>query len=180
MKKETVENIKKEFLAFKSKAGKPAFIACFGKTFVNEHEESYKISEEIAETIVEQGFGVIHGGYIGSMEAVSRGANVAIAKDQKKNQFWNIGVPMKTFDDDIKRSESMHLPSAEDILDRKRILVEMSDACVVLPVGGIGTLLEVLDVFHMYQIAEKFGATENLLVRSNRASQYSCATQGQQ
>ena len=37
MSKSNVENIKNEFLLFKEKAGKPRYVACFGKTFVDEN-----------------------------------------------------------------------------------------------------------------------------------------------
>jgi len=99
----------------------------------------------------------MHGGYIGTMEAVSEGANIAIQKDMHKNENWNIGVPMKTFDKDLKRADCKQLSASENILDRKRILVENCDACVVLPIGGIGTLLEVIEIFHINQINTKFG-----------------------
>ncbi len=155
--KSSLEAIKKEFLLFKEKAHCLSYIACFGKTFVGEEEENYKTSQEIGRLVVNSGFGVIHGGYIGTMQAVSNGANEGIKQDENKNAFWNIGVPMKTFDKDVKRADCSQLTATENILDRKRVLVEMCDACVVLPVGGMGTLLEVIEIFHVNQINSKFG-----------------------
>lgn len=152
-----LEEIKKEFLSFKEKAGNPAYVACFGKTFVDENDENYKISQNIGQLIVENGFGVLHGGYVGTMQAVSNGANISIKSDFKKNKFWNIGVPMITFDKDVKRADASQLTATENILDRKRILVEMCDVCLALPVAGFGTLLEVIEIFHINQINSKFG-----------------------
>lgn len=157
MSKYDVENIKNEFLLFKEKAGKPRYVACFGKTFVDEDNPNYDISKKIGKLIIENGFGILHGGYIGTMQAVSSGANESIKLDPKKNEFWNIGVPMKTFDADVKRADCVHLTATENIFDRKRILVEMCDVCVVLPVGGMGTFLEVVELFHINQINSKFG-----------------------
>lgn len=150
-------NIQKELLEIKEQAGNPKYISCFGKTFVEKDAPEYQTSKDIGEIIVDNGFGIMHGGYIGTMEAVSEGANISIQKDQNKNENWNIGVPMKTFDKDLKRADCKQLSASDNILDRKRILVENCDACVVLPIGGIGTLLEVIEIFHINQINTKFG-----------------------
>lgn len=160
----TLEDIKKEFLALKEESSCSYFAACFGKTVVDPSDISYKTAEEIGEIVIESNLGVLHGGYTGTMEAVSNGANRAIDKDITKNKGWNVGVPMKSFDERIKRADSKHLTPAENILDRKRILVDMCDLCVVLPVGGMGTLLEVLEIFHVNQINEKYGGIINPII----------------
>lgn len=151
------EDLEKAFVDYRIKAGSPAYVACFGKTFLEPDSEAYKLSEEVGAMIIENGFGVLHGGYIGSMEAVSNGANIAIRKDASKNEFWNIGVPMEIFDGNVVRASSVHLPPARDIFDRKKALTSFCDTCVVLPSGGVGTLLEALELLHVNQIAEKFG-----------------------
>lgn len=153
----TFDKLETEFKIFKEKAGGVSYVACFGKTFLDKESEEFKLAESVAETIVDNGFGVIHGGYCGVMEASSNGANRAIAKDEKKNSYWNIGVPMKTFDAELSHSSAINLPSAENIGDRKKALIEFCDICVVLSSGGFGTLLESLEIFHNDQIAEKFG-----------------------
>lgn len=157
MTQPSFEDLTDSFKKYSADAGNPAYIACFGKTFLEPESEAYKLSERIAEVIVENGFGVLHGGYIGAMEAVSQGANAAISKDPSKNEYWNIGVPLELIDGELKRSSSVHLPAAKDIFDRKKALVTLCDACVVLPSGGFGTLLETLEIFHPNQLAEKFG-----------------------
>ena len=153
----SIEEVKKEFLSFKHRAGNPDYVACFGKTFVDENDQNYLVSKNIGKLIVESGFGVLHGGYVGTMQAVSIGANEAIKESAGKNQFWNVGVPMSAFDNDVKRADCSQLTATENILDRKRILVEMCDICVALPVAGFGTLLEVIEIFHVNQINSKFG-----------------------
>jgi len=155
--KTSFEDLEKTFANYGTKAGSPAYIVCFGKTFLEPASEAYKLSEKVGAMIIENGFGVLHGGYTGSMEAVSSGANTAVRKDASKNAFWNIGVPMQIFDGNVARASSVHLPPANDIFDRKKALISFCDACVVLPSGGIGTLLEALELLHVNQIAEKFG-----------------------
>ena len=41
-------------------------------------------------------------------------------------------------------------------MDRKKALTHFCDACIVLPSGGIGTILEAIELFHLNQLAEKF------------------------
>ena len=150
-------HLKKSFLEYRKKAGNINYVACFGKTFLDKRSHEYGLAENAAELIIENGYGIIHGGYCGAMEALSYGATKAIIKDKKKNKYWNIGVPMVTFDKELKRSSEINLPPAKDISDRKKALIDFCDICVVLPTGGFGTILESLEIFHMNQIAEKFG-----------------------
>lgn len=158
MKKNNEFNdLKKYFRDYKKKAGNISYIACFGKTFLDKKSREYELADHVAEMVVKNGFGVIHGGYTGVMEASSNGADKAIKKDRRKNKYWNIGVPMATFDKELKRSSKTNLPPAKDISDRKKALIEFCDICVVLPSGGFGTILESLEIFHMNQLAEKFG-----------------------
>lgn len=151
------KSLVKAFNGFKKKAGDIKYVACFGKTFLSVDEPEYKVAQIVAKTIVSSGYGVIHGGYVGAMKAVSDGARLAISENSKANDYWNIGVPMKTFDASLERSSIVNLPTARDISDRKKALVELCDVCVVLPSGGFGTLVEALDIFHNNQLTEKFG-----------------------
>ena len=151
------EKIRESFNKYKQKAKVDKYIACFGKTFISKSSLEYRMSKKIGYLNIKQGFGVIHGGYSGVMEAISFGADKAINEFDAANKYWNIGVPMKTFDKSLKRSSRVNLPACNDILDRKRALIELCDICVVLPSGGIGTVLETLGIFHLNQIAEKFG-----------------------
>jgi predicted Rossmann-fold nucleotide-binding protein len=149
-----MENV---FRNYKKRAGNIPYVSCFGPTFIDPCDPVCKMAEKFGEYLIESGFGVVHGGYCGVMEAVSKGADRAINKDKRKNKYWNIGVPMVTFDQELKRSSMVNLPSAVDIFDRAKALVLFGDICVVFPKGGFGTVLEFLGVFHSNQIAKKFG-----------------------
>jgi len=151
------KDLEKDFLNYKKEAGDVLYVSCFGKTFLDNETSEYKLAEKVSGVIIDNGFGVLHGGYSGVMEAVSKGAVNAIKKDKTKNKYYNIGVPMHVFDRELTRSAEINLPPAKDISDRKKALVEFCDICVVLPSGGFGTMVEVLEIFHLNQIAEKFG-----------------------
>ncbi|EKE25899.1 MAG: hypothetical protein ACD_5C00008G0010 [uncultured bacterium] len=151
------KDLKKSFRYHKKKAGDIKYVACFGKTFLEKEHDTYDISLNIGKCLIENGFGVLHGGYSGAMEAVSKGAEIAIQDSSDKNNSWNIGVPMEMFDRELNRSSKINLPPAKDIVDRKKALTHFCDACVVLPSGGIGTVLEAIELFHLNQLAEKFG-----------------------
>ncbi len=153
-----IDELKASFEHYKEQGGSQLYAACFGKTFIDSESTAYREATAIGKLAIEKGFGVLHGGYSGLMDAVSTGASEAIA-GRGLSPNWNIGVPMYTFDADtkIKRTESVHLPAARDIYARKEALVTFNDVCIVLPVGGFGTLLETIDIFHANQLAEKFG-----------------------
>ena len=151
------QNLKESFLCYKNNAGDISYVACFGKTFLDPQSQDYQNAKMISEFLVGKGLGVIHGGYSGIMEAASKGAQKAIANDPDKNHYWNIGVPMKTFDQELARSAKINLPAAVDISDRKKALIEFCDLCLVFATGGVGTLLESIEIIHNNQIAQKFG-----------------------
>lgn len=154
--KNSFEQIESAFVEFKKKAGNPYYVAIFGKTFLDENTQEYKLARKVAYKVIEIGFGVLHGAYAGVMKAVNEGAESAIRK-LKKNEYFNVGVPLKMIDQELPRSSNINLPPAETIGDRKKALIEFCDVCVVMPSGGFGTMLESLEIFHMNQLAEKFG-----------------------
>jgi len=145
------------FTNYKSQAGNPMYISCFGKTFIDQGSEEYVISQEVGKRLVEEGFGVIHGGYTGVMEAVSKGADSAIEAMSDRNEYYNIGVPFSVIKDELPLSSRINLPEVDNVLDRAQVLIDSSEAVVVMPSGGVGTLVEVLDVFHQNQLNQKFG-----------------------
>jgi predicted Rossmann-fold nucleotide-binding protein len=154
--KTTFEQIEKNFIDFRKRAENPSYIAIFGKTFLDRNSEEYRLTKEVAYKVIESGFGVIHGSYGGIMRAANEGAEAAIKK-MGKNEYLNIGVPLRMIDKELSRSSKINLPAAETIGDRKKALTEFCDACIVMPSGGFGTMLESLEIFHMNQLAEKFG-----------------------
>ena len=74
-----------------------------------------------------------------------------------KSDYLNIGVPLRMIDKELARSSKINRPAAETIGDRKKALIEFCDACIVMPSGGFGTILESLETFHMNPLAEQFG-----------------------
>ncbi len=151
------KDLEKTFLRYKKNTGNVSYVSCFGKTFLDNDTKEYKLAEEASGIVVENGFGVLHGGYSGVMEAVSKGAKIAIDNNKLRNKYYNVGVPMRVFDKELERSSEVNLPAAKDISDRKKVLVECCDICLVLPSGGFGTLVETIEIFHLNQLAEKFG-----------------------
>ncbi|MFA5871759.1 MAG: LOG family protein [Parcubacteria group bacterium] len=163
LQKVSFEQIEKAFMEFKEKANNPYYVAIFGKTFLDETTDEYKLTKEVARKVIENDLGVIHGAYTGVMKAASQGADAAIQKSNK-SEYLNIGVPMKTFDEELPKASRINLPAAETIGDRKKALIEFCDVCVVMPSGGFGTMLESLEIFHMNQLAEKFGGKVRPLI----------------
>ncbi len=111
-------------------------IAIFGGSSVPEGSPEYRAAYRLGRRLAQAGFAVVTGGYIGTMEAVSRGAYEAGGHV--------IGVPCAT----IERWRPVapnpwiheHWP-AETLLDRLRHLVHRTHGAIVLP-GGVGTLTE--------------------------------------
>lgn len=156
METQTFKTLENSFVDYKRQSGARGYVGCFGKTFVPEEHIDFALAREVGAQIVANDFGVIHGGYIGIMKAVSLGADEAIKSDGLKNKYWNIGVPFAVFDNELPRAAEINLPPASDLLDRIKALLTFCDACIVLPSAGFGTLAEVVLLFHLNQLAEKF------------------------
>ena len=113
----------------------PKKIVIFGASSPVEGDEEYNLAYEVGKLIGELGFTVINGGYIGTMEASSKGA--------KENGGKAIGVTSKTLTYSPPNKYNDEVMEAEDLFERIRIMVEMGDAFVVLK-GSTGTLTELL------------------------------------
>ena len=150
------KNLEDSFAEYKRLSGACGYVACFGKTFISEDHPDFSFAQEVSKQVIASGFGVIHGGYLGIMKGVSIGADTAIKNDGSKNTYWNIGVPLTIFDDELCRVAEINLPPASELLDRIKALLTFCDACIVLPSAGFGTLAEAILLFHLNQIAEKF------------------------
>lgn len=123
-------------------------ISIIGKSTVDSNSQEFKMIHSLAKKLVENGRGVIHGGYAGGiMEAVSNGAHEAIQENNLSKEF-NLGIHEERFDKDWPRVEGAHFSDpSKDIFDRLR-LVTAGDVVVVAPIGGDGTALEVDIVIH--------------------------------
>lgn len=143
-------------IEIKSKTGKK-YVAIFGKTFIDSTSSEYIKLQEFSGKVIENNFGVIHGGYIGLMRAVSDGANSIINKNNIDKEL-NIGVPEEKLEaNGILKSDCIHTVPANGIMERVNTLIQLSDYVVISEKGGFGTLLEMVGVFHMNQLNKKFG-----------------------
>ena len=126
-------------------------VSIFGSARTKPEDEYYELAIEIAEGIVNAGYGVITGGGPGIMEAGNKGAhraegtsvglNIALPFEQHDNAYID---PDKNLDFDY-------------FFVRKVMFVKYSQGFVVMP-GGFGTLDELFEALTLIQThkIEKF------------------------
>ncbi len=112
-------------------------VSVFGGSQPQPGSAPYEEARQLGRLIAEQGHTVLTGGYIGTMEAVSRGAAEAgghvIGVTCKEIEDWRaIGANAWV-------KEEMH---KETLLERLECLIKECDAALALP-GGPGTLVEI-------------------------------------
>jgi uncharacterized protein (TIGR00730 family) len=112
-------------------------ISVFGGSQPKEGESAYTEAMELGRLLAEHGHTVLTGGYIGTMEAVSRGAHEAgghvIGVTCADIEAWRpVGVNRWVIEERRKKT----------LIDRLQALIEGCDAAVALP-GGAGTLTEI-------------------------------------
>ena len=117
-------------------------ITVFGSSQPAPGSAAYEQARLLGRLLAEAGYGVINGGYSGTMQGVSQGVAEAGGRV--------VGVTCAVFDGQRPGgnrflTEAIHAP---DLLARLRKLVELGDAYVVLH-GGIGTLLELFLVWNL-------------------------------
>lgn len=138
----------------KQRSGIQRYASLFGKSVIDSGSSEYAAIKEITRYLIAQGWGVIHGGYVGgAMSAVSEVANELI-KEKNLSPYLHIAVPQADHDNYWTRvEEAMFTNPAEDIFERLR-MITTSDIAMILPKGGMGTQLELTTVFHENQIKE--------------------------
>lgn len=150
-------------IEIKKKTGKK-YVVIFGKTFIDSTSREYTGLQEFSSKVIENDMGVIHGGYIGLMKAVSDGANIVINKNNKSKEL-NIGVLEEKLEaNGVPKSDCTHTVPAKGIMERVDTLIQLSDYVVISEKGGFGTLLEMVGVFHMNQLNKKFGGVVRLII----------------
>ena len=112
-------------------------ISVFGGSQPKEGDAAYTEAIELGKLLAQRGHTVLTGGYIGTMEAVSRGASEAgghvIGVTCETIENWRrVGVNRWVKEERRKKT----------LLERLQVLIEESDAALALP-GGPGTLTEV-------------------------------------
>jgi uncharacterized protein (TIGR00730 family) len=112
-------------------------ISVFGGAQPKEGEAAYTEALELGRMLAERGHTVLTGGYIGTMEAVSRGANEAgghvIGVTCEDIEEWRKVKANSWVKEEIRR---------KTLVERLHTLIHESDAAFALP-GGAGTLAEI-------------------------------------
>ncbi|RKE94863.1 LOG family protein [Ichthyenterobacterium magnum] len=126
-------------------------VSIFGSARTKPDHKYYKLATEIAEKIVNHGYGVITGGGPGIMEAGNKGAHIAGGT----SVGLNIELPFEQHDNPyIDSDKSLDF---DYFFVRKVMFVKYSQGFVVMP-GGFGTLDELFEAITLIQTnkIEKF------------------------
>ncbi len=122
-------------------------ITVFGGASPKAGEPAYQEALLLGRLLGEAGHTVLTGGYIGTMEAVSRGANEAgshvIGVTCEEIESWR-GVKANRWVAEELRFTTLH--------ERLLALVKECDAAIALP-GGIGTLAEISVMWNNMYVA---------------------------
>lgn len=131
-------------------------VTIFGSARVKQSNPYYKMAEEIAYQLVQQGYGVITGGGPGIMEAGNRGANRAKGKSVGLNIYLPHEQKGNIYIDPDK------LITFDYFFVRKVMFVKYSQGFIVMP-GGFGTLDELTEALTLIQ-TKKIGRFPIVLV----------------
>jgi uncharacterized protein (TIGR00730 family) len=108
-------------------------------------EEYYRVAEELAELIIQKGYGIMHGaGIIGLMGSLIRGCS------KQGGRITGV-VPESLNKSFIVNDKAQILIVTEDMKSRKAYLRDHSCAFIALA-GGFGTLEEVAEVITLKQL----------------------------
>jgi uncharacterized protein (TIGR00730 family) len=118
-------------------------VAIFGSSRIKENDPYYNISVQLAEKIVQKGFGIITGGGPGIMEAANEGARTSSGK----SCGLCIDVPNEAPNPFI---DNEYLLKFRYFFVRKVMFVRYAQAFVVLP-GGYGTMDELFEALTLIQ-----------------------------
>ena len=112
-------------------------ISVFGGSQAKPDSPAYEEARQLGELLARQGHIVLTGGYIGTMEAVSRGAYKAgghvIGVTCAEIERWRVGSANQWVQEECRM---------ETLMERLQFLVQECDAGIALP-GGPGTLTEI-------------------------------------
>ncbi|MGB0949318.1 MAG: TIGR00730 family Rossman fold protein [Marinirhabdus sp.] len=119
-------------------------VSIFGSARTKPDHKYYKLTEEIARKITENGYGVITGGGPGIMEAGNKGAHLAGGT----SVGLNITLPFEQHNNPyIDSDKSLDF---DYFFVRKVMFVKYSQGFVVMP-GGLGTLDEFFEAITLIQ-----------------------------
>ena len=126
-------------------------VSIFGSARTKPDHPHYKLTVDIAEKIVELGFGIITGGGPGIMEAANKGAKNALGPSVGLCIELPFEQTINKYIDDDKSLDFDYF------FVRKVMFMKYAQAFVVMP-GGFGTLDELFEALTLIQTkkAEKF------------------------
>lgn len=119
-------------------------VSIFGSARTKPDHKYYQLADEVAQRIVEHGYGIITGGGPGIMEAGNKGAHIAGGT----SVGLNIELPFEQHDNPyIDSDKSLDF---DYFFVRKVMFVKYSQGFVVMP-GGFGTLDELFEAMTLIQ-----------------------------
>lgn len=121
--------------------GKEKIVTIFGGSRCREDSAEYKEAEEVGGRLAEAGFTICTGGYLGVMEAASRGAR------EKGGRV--LGIVMNQFKGEPNRFLTDKV-ATDHFYDRLQNLIQRSVGFVALR-GGMGTVTEISLVWNKLQ-----------------------------
>jgi len=134
--------------SFPQLSGRPGFrVTVFGGSQPKPDEEAYQQAYELGQLLGSAGYAVLTGGYMGTMEAVSRGVAesgghvIGVTCDEIES--WRLSKHNRWV------QEEWRYPT---LRERLYALVDACDAAVALP-GGVGTLAEIAVMWSQMQIS---------------------------
>ena len=122
-------------------------ISIFGSARTPNTHNNYKLACEIAQRIVDLGFGIITGGGPGIMEAANKGAQEAGGA----SVGLTIDLPFE--ENNNKYIDKDRMIKFDYFFVRKVMFVKYAQAFVVLP-GGFGTLDELMEAITLIQTSK--------------------------
>lgn len=131
-------------------------VSIFGSARTHYNDKYYKIAEDIAYKLVQNGYGVITGGGPGIMEAANKGAK----KGSGKSVGINIDLPFEQRPNQYIDADK--LITFDHFFVRKVMFMKYAQGFIVLP-GGFGTFDELFEAMTLIQ-TKKIGKFPIVLV----------------
>src|SRR5512139_1340783 len=121
-------------------------ISIFGGSQPKEGDAAYAEAQELGKLLAQRGHTVLTGGYIGTMEAVSRGAHEAgghvIGVTCEDIERWRKVGANSWVKEEIRK---------KTLIERLHVLIHESDAAMALA-GGAGTLTEIALMWNLMHV----------------------------
>ena len=140
-------------------------ISVFGGSQPKEGDSAYTEAHELGRLLAQHGHTVLTGGYIGTMEAVSRGANEAgghvVGVTCEDIEAWRAVKPNQWVKEERRE---------KTLIGRLQLLIEGCNAALALP-GGAGTLTEIALMWNL-MIVESLPPRPLILIGSGWQSTF--------